>query len=141
MREYIAVAVLGAVLAVPSVSSAADCACKANHEDAVDTLEHFKAAFAGKVTQVEPQGEGKKVSFEVARTYKGSIKKTVSVVTTGACATEFESGKSYLVYTMGEKDAYTTDRCAPNAEIATAARAVRQLDLHTGRGGDPLKVR
>ncbi len=141
MKGYLAVAVLGGLLAMPSPSSAADCSCQANHDDAVDTLEHFKAAFAGKVTQVEPQGEGKKISFEVARTYKGSIKKAVTLNTPGACASEFEVGKSYLVYAMGDKAAYTTDRCAPNAEIAAAARAVRQLDLHTGRGGDPLRVR
>ena len=133
-----AVALAAALGAGPA--SAEDCGCKAKGE-AVDALGAYKAAFAGRVVSVRENGADRTVTLQVFRAWKGPRAKTLDVTTaSGVCGAAFEQGGDYVVFANGAKDALRTDSCAPVAAIAQSARAVRQLDLNTGYGSNPLRV-
>ena len=135
----VAVALAAALGAGPA--SAEDCGCKAKGGDAADALSSYKAAFAGRVTSVRETGTDRTVTLQVFRSWKGPRAKTVDVVTAaGACGASLEQGADYIVFANGAKDALRTDSCAPNAALAQSSRAVRQLDLNTGYGSNPLRV-
>jgi hypothetical protein len=143
-KDLLVVVGLGATLATPAwAAPEADCGCRPRTNHAVSELGRHKSSFAGRVTDVREEGGSRIVSFDVFRVWKGPREKQLSVKTDAApdgCGYAFESGQDYLVYADGNKGALTTDRCADNAELPEAARAVRQLDLHTGRGATPLRV-
>jgi len=121
--------------------SAEDCGCKAKGGDAANALGSYKAAFAGRVTAVRESGSDRTVTLQVFRSWKGPRAKTLDVVTAaGACGASFEQGADYVVFASGAKDALRTDSCAPNSALAESSRAVRQLDLNTGYGSNPLRV-
>jgi hypothetical protein len=104
----------------------------------VKELGRHQSAFAGKVTGVE----GERVTFDVARVWKGPREKALTLSATGqpGCTFSFEVGKDYVVFADGAKDALTTNQCVPNRELADAGRTVKQLDLHAGYASSPLRV-
>jgi len=120
-------------------AAAEACECRPRTEHAAEELSRHKSAFAGRVREVRPEGDSSVVTFEVHRVWKGPRGKELTVRTGGDCAALFETGKDYLVYADGDKAQLTTDRCA-QSRLDEAARSVRQLDLHTGRGASPLRV-
>lgn len=120
-------------------SSTGSCSCAVAAADhAVKELGRHQSAFAGKVTGVE----GERVTFEVARVWKGPREKalTLTSVSKPGCSFAFEVGKDYVVYADGRKDALATDPCIPNRELADAGRSVKQLDLHAGYAASPLRI-
>lgn len=140
----ILVAGLVVAMGIPVLAGAAEsCGCPQTQGRALDELSRHKSAFAGRVKDVREENGSLLVTFDVHRIWKGPRGKELSVKTAGAagtCGYSFATGKDYLVYADGEKDALTTDRCAAKAELAAAERAVRQLDLETGHGGSPLRI-
>jgi hypothetical protein len=134
----LALGLLGALCGAGARPSEA-CECRPRAEHAAQELSRHKSAFAGRVKDVRSEGDSSLVTFDVHRTWKGPRGKELVVKTGGECAASFETGKDYLVYADGEKTALSADRCGQTA-LEEAARSVRQLDLHTGRGASPLKV-
>jgi len=127
----------GGAFAVEAQSS---CTCTTSASDhAVKDLSRYKSAFAGKVVRVEPDG---RVTFEVLRVWKGPRAKSLALKSAGPenCRFPFEQGRQYLVYANGDKEALSTDRCAPIAELQNAGSQMRQLDLHTGQSASPLRL-
>jgi hypothetical protein len=114
------------------------CACAPAADHAVKELGRHQGAFAGKVTGVE----GERVTFDVARVWKGPREKALTLTANGkpGCTFRFEVGKEYVVFADGQKDALSTDVCSPNRELGDAGRAVKQLDLHAGYASSPLRV-
>jgi len=139
---------LGLLLGVAAGAAAesaatGSCSCAAPADHAVKELARHQSAFAGTVKDVTGEAPARRVTFEVARVWKGPRGKTITLTSTGTpeCTASFGVGRQYLVYADGGKDALTTDQCRPNRELASAAAAVRQLDLNGGYGSDPLHVR
>jgi hypothetical protein len=133
--------VLG-VMSAGWAAPAAACECRPRAEHAAEELARHKSAFAGRVKDVKTDGDSSLVTFDVHRVWKGPRGKQLVVKTAAsgtACGASFETGKDYLVYADGDKNALSADRCG-QSELAESARWVRQLDLHTGRGASPLKV-
>jgi hypothetical protein len=143
LSGLLAVGLVGA-LGVPAWAAPPEaCACRPRSDHAVEELGHHKSAFAGRVKNVREEGGSLLVTFDVHRVWKGPRGKLLTVKTdgaAGACGYVFETGKDYLVYADGEKGALATDRCAANSDLADSGQAVRQLDLHTGRGATPLQI-
>lgn len=148
MRKFVPAAVMAIVGAgvwlVPDAARAG-CQCPTPASgNVVKDLGRFKHAFAGRVTNVEQAGASTKVTFDLQRAWKGQRGKTLTLTTAAsadACGYAFENGKDYLVFANGDKGALTTDGCAPNSALGEAAAAVRQLDLHSGYGANPLRLR
>jgi hypothetical protein len=129
-----------AALALALPAWAGDCECTHKPGDPVSELSHYKAAFAGRVQTVTDKDGGRLVTFQVVRAWKGPKAKALTLTTTStACGYAFETGKDYVVFAGGEKDALTTDACTPTLEVASAGYLVKQLDLHAGYGGNPLR--
>lgn len=130
------------VLALAGVARAesptGSCTCAPAAEHAVKELGRHPSAFAGRVTQVE----GERVTFEVARVWKGPRQKALTLTSTSqpGCTFAFEVGKDYVVFADGDKDSLATNPCVPNRELAAASRTVKQLDLHAGYAASPLRV-
>ena len=118
--------------------STGSCACAPAADHAVKELSRHESAFAGKVTGVE----GERVTFDVARVWKGPRQKALTLTSTArpGCTFAFEVGKDYVVFADGKKDSLATDQCVPNRELADAGRAVKQLDLHAGYASNPLRI-
>jgi len=118
--------------------STGSCSCAPAADHAVKELSRHQSAFAGTVTEVE----GAKVTFDIARVWKGPRGKALTLTSNSkpGCTFAFEVGKEYVVFADGEKDALQTDPCVPNRELADAGRAVKQLDLHAGYASSPLRV-
>lgn len=114
------------------------CTCAPAADHAVKELGRHESAFAGKVTGVE----GERVTFEIARVWKGPRPKALTLTSTSkpGCTFAFEVGKDYVVFADGRQDALATDACTPNRELADAGRAVKQLDLHAGYASSPLRL-
>jgi hypothetical protein len=118
------------------------CSCPQPVEHATKELGRHRSVFAGKVARVEGEASAARVTFEVARVYKGPRRKTLTLASSGAaaCTVAFETGKEYLVFADGNAEALATDRCTGTRSLAQAGRSVRQLDLHAGFGSRPLRV-
>lgn len=130
-------------LALPLGSARAeDCGCPANRQThAVSALPAYAAAFAGRVVSVQDAGADRKVTLQVFRAWKGPRARTLDLVTSaGACGVAFAQGGDYVVYATGKKDDLRTDACSLTAPLAESAKAVRQLDLQSGYGSNPLRV-
>jgi hypothetical protein len=119
-------------------STTGSCTCAPAADHAEKELGRHQSAFAGRVTGVE----GDRVTFEVERVWKGPREKALTLTSTSrpGCAFAFETGKDYVVFADGRKDALSTDPCAPNRELADASRTVKQLDLHAGYASSPLRI-
>ncbi len=130
--------------ATAGAAAAADpsCSCPQPVEHATKQLGRHQSVFAGTVAKVEGEAESARVTFEVARVYKGPRRKTLTLASssTPGCAVDFEAGREYLVFADGTADALATDRCAGTRTLAQAGRSVRQLDLHAGFGSRPLRI-
>lgn len=127
-----------ALAGVARAESTGACACAPAADHAVKELGRHQSAFAGKVTGVE----GDRVTFDVARVWKGPREKALTLTSNSrpGCTFAFEVGKEYVVFADGQKESLSTDQCVPNRELADAARAVKQLDLHAGYASSPLRV-
>jgi hypothetical protein len=127
-----------AVAGVARAESTGSCACAPAADHAVKELSRHQSAFAGRVTEVE----GERVTFEVARVWKGPREKALTLTSTSkpGCTFAFEVGKDYVVFADGRKDALQTDQCIPNRELADAGRAIKQLDQHSGYAASPLRI-
>lgn len=127
-----------ALAGVARAESTGSCACAPAADHAVKELGRHQSAFAGKVTAVD----GERVTFDVARVWKGPRDKALTLTTSSkpGCTFAFEVGKDYVVFADGQKDALSTDQCVPNRELADSTRAVKQLDLHAGYASSPLRV-
>lgn len=139
------VVVSAAVLAAlcgARVSAEDACTCLQPVAHATKELARHASVFAGTVSKVEPGDDASRVTFEVARVYKGPRRKTLTVASGGAaaCAVGFEEGREYLVFADGADPSLATDRCAGTRTLAQAGRSVRQLDLHAGFGSRPLRI-
>jgi hypothetical protein len=121
---------------------AEECSCPpARNTHAVSALPSYSSALAGRVLAVKDEGNDRKVTLQVFRSWKGPREKTLDVITsTGTCGVAFEEGADYVVYSTGKKDDLRTDACALTAPLAQSAKAIRQLDLHAGYGSNPLRV-
>jgi hypothetical protein len=118
--------------------STGSCTCAPAADHAVKELGRHQSAFAGKVTGVE----GARVTFDVARVWKGPREKALTLTSSGqpGCDFAFEVGKDYVVFADGQKDSLRTDQCVPNRELSEASRTVKQLDLHAGYASSPLRI-
>jgi hypothetical protein len=127
-----------ALAGLARAESTGSCTCTPAADHAVKELGRHQSAFAGKVTGIE----GERVTFDVARVWKGPRQKALTLTSTGkpGCTFAFEVGKDYVVFADGEKDALQTDQCVPNRELADASRTVKQLDLHSGYASSPLRI-
>jgi hypothetical protein len=127
-----------ALAGVARAESAGSCACAPAADHAVKELGRHQSAFAGKVTGVE----GDRVTFDVARVWKGPREKALTLTSNSrpGCTFAFEVGKDYVVFADGRKDGLSTDPCVPNLELADAGRTVKQLDQHAGYASSPLRV-
>jgi hypothetical protein len=116
---FLFLAMAGAARA-ESTTGACTCAPAADH--AVKELGRHQGAFAGKVTGVE----GERVTFDVARVWKGPREKALTLTANAkpGCTFAFEVGKDYVVFADGQKDALSTDVCSPNRELADACLAL-----------------
>lgn len=136
------VAVLAALAGAPAAADDESCSCPQPVEHAAKELGRHQSVFAGTVAKVEGEAEAVRVTFDVARVYKGPRRKTLTLAASGTpgCAVRFEAGREYLVFADGTADALATDRCAGTRTLAQAGRSVRQLDLHAGFGSRPLRI-
>lgn len=140
-RVAVSTALLAALAGAP-VAADESCSCPQPPEHATKELGRHQSVFAGTVARVEGEAQSARVTFEVARVYKGPRRKTLTLASSGApgCAVGFEAGRQYLVFADGTADALATDRCAGTRTLAQAGRSVRQLDLHAGFGSRPLRI-
>jgi hypothetical protein len=129
-------------LAGARISAEESCSCPQPFDHATKELGRHQSVFAGTVAKVEGEADAARVTFEVARVYKGPRRKTLTLASTGApgCTVGFEAGKEYLVFADGAAESLATDRCAGTRTLAQAGRSVRQLDLHAGFGSRPLRI-
>jgi len=129
-------------LAGARVSAEESCSCPQPVDHATKELGRHQSVFAGTVAKVEGEADAARVTFEVARVYKGPRRKTLTLASSGTpgCAVGFEAGKEYLVFADGTAESLATDRCAGTRTLAQAGRSVRQLDLHAGFGSRPLRI-
>ena len=141
-KTWTVVGTAAVALALAGEARAQECGCPANQNThAVSSLPAYSSAFAGRVLGVKDEGEDRRVTFQVFRAWKGPRGKALDVVTSaGACGVAFVEGSDYVVYSTGKKDALRTDACTLTAPLAQSAKAVRQLDLHSGYGSNPLRV-
>jgi hypothetical protein len=141
-KTWTAAAALGAALLLPAAGARAEeCGCAERPDHAVGALPSFKSAFAGRVESVREEGDTRLATFRVFRAWKGPRERQLTVSTpAGACGTAFEQGAEYVVFATGTRESLRTDGCAPTAPLAQAGRSVRQLDLHSGYGSNPLRV-
>jgi hypothetical protein len=129
-------------LAGARLSAEESCSCAQPVGHATKELGRHESVFAGTVAKVEGEAAAARVTFEVARVYKGPRRKTLTLSSSGepGCAVGFEAGKEYLVFADGATESLATDRCAGTRTLAQAGRSVRQLDLHAGFGSRPLRI-
>jgi hypothetical protein len=141
-RTWTAALVVGAAALLSSAGARADdCGCDTRFGGAVEALPAFKSAFAGRVESVREEGQTRIVTFRVFRAWKGPRGRQLTVITPAStCGVSFEQGAEYVVFATGTSDALRTDRCSPTSALAQAARSIRQLDLHSGYGSNPLRV-
>jgi hypothetical protein len=98
------------------------------------------AVFSGKVTKVEQDAKAhtRTVTIEVDRTWKGSDKKTLVVLTAGdgaACGVSFEKDKSYLVYANAVEEKLHASLCSRTKPLEQAKADLDEL----GEGKKPTK--
>ena len=134
--------VLLAALQRAPVGADESCSCPQPVEHATKELGRHQSVFAGTVAKIEGEAEAPRVTFDVARVYKGPRRKTLTLASSGAsaCGVGFEAGREYLVFADGAVEALATDRCAGTRTLAQAGLSVRQLDLHAGYGSRPLRI-
>src|SRR5689334_685842 len=108
-RVAVSAAMLAALAAVP-VSADEACSCPQPPEHATKELGRHQSVFAGTVAKVEGEAEAARVTFDVARVYKGPRRKTLTLLSSGTpgCAVGFEAGREYLVFADGAADALAT---------------------------------
>ena len=140
-RVAVPTALLAALAGGP-VAADESCSCPQAAEHATKELGRHQSVFAGTVAKVEGEAEAARVTFDVARVYKGPRRKTLTLASSGAsaCGVGFEAGREYLVFADGAVEALATDRCAGTRTLAQAGLSVRQLDLHAGYGSRPLRI-
>jgi hypothetical protein len=129
-------------LILMSASIAQACSC-GRVPTTKESLKHSTAVFSGKVTKIEPFKKYYfKVTFEIARTWKGTNGKTETVLTpnSGAgCGYTFKKGKSYLLYSYRPKEdeikpiPLYTIICSRTKPLALAAADIKVL----GEGKTP----
>jgi len=111
------------------------CSCLRPPEAPV-ALKEAGAVFVGKVTGIEREKDGLRVTMEVDRAWKGITAKSVIVKTasdSAMCGYNFEIGKSYLVYTHATKAAdgkqpeLATNICTRTCHIDQAADDLKAI--------------
>ncbi|QKS46103.1 hypothetical protein HUB94_17935 [Paenibacillus cellulosilyticus] len=112
------------------------CSCAA-YPDLSSELDAKSAVFAGEVTSMDTVSRGDVVSsadpvfvtFEVAKVWKGSIKKETVVRTvrdSASCGYEFSLGQSYLVFANEEDGVIRTGMCTGTQPLNDSS--AQQLD-------------
>jgi hypothetical protein len=129
-------------LAAARLCAEDSCSCPQPLDHATKEMGRHQSVFAGTVAKVEGEADAARVTFDVARVYKGPRRKTLTLGSpaTPGCAVGFEAGREYLVFADGAAESLATDRCAGTRTLAQAGRSVRQLDLHAGFGSRPLRI-
>jgi len=90
------------------------------------------AVFSGKVTSVSKFRGAWKVKFRVEKTWKGSLPKTITLVTaqdSAMCGYNFKARKKYLIYAKrDDKNKLSVSLCSRTAELSKASEDVKVLD-------------
>lgn len=141
-KTTVSAAALVAALMGAAASAEESCSCPQPLDHATKELARHQSVFAGTVAKVEGEADAARVTFEIARVYKGPRRKTLTLASSGqaGCAVGFREGQEYLVFADGAPDSLATDRCAGTRTLAQSGRSVRQLDLHAGFGSRPLRI-
>lgn len=103
-----------------------------------EELEKAALVFAGEAVRVNPSGgEGPvTVTFRASRVYKGAVKRTIVITTSGSsasCGYGFVSGESYLVYAHGTEDEPVVTICSRTNTLSAAKDDLEAL----GKGSVP----
>ncbi|OGF64800.1 hypothetical protein A2661_01825 [Candidatus Giovannonibacteria bacterium RIFCSPHIGHO2_01_FULL_45_24] len=121
----------------------------------VEDFEQSSAVFVGEITQIvkiEPVGTpegGPSVRFEVNRTYKGNLEKTVDIRVDGIgglgygfCDVHLKEGETYLVYASGNP--LSTNICTRGIGSCNRTRLLKyaseDLAILTGEATTPMPV-
>jgi len=112
-------------------------ACSCIPPDPVDREFHkASAVFEGRVTDIGQNfafwrtPPNTRISFEVARVWKGPTNRTITVQSSpnsASCGYEFTIGEEYLVYTHGEQPLNVT-LCSLTKSLADAQNDISQLN-------------
>ncbi|MEW5840013.1 MAG: hypothetical protein AB1753_03330 [Thermoproteota archaeon] len=105
---------------LPTAGRAYACSCIEPGPPA-QALAESDRVFVGKVLSVESANNGRTVTFEAERAWKGIDSRAVTLNTassSASCGYDFEEGKEYLVYAQ-KGEVSLCSRTAP-AELATA---------------------
>jgi len=88
--------------------------------------------FSGTVTDISVSGSfGKKVTFDVAKTWKGINSPTISVTTqanSAACGVGYEVGTLWLVYAYGKRN-LSTNLCSRTTRLQYAGEDLKVLGI------------
>lgn len=133
MRSLLAAAVVA--LTTAGFAHACSCIAPPPPEKARDQA---AAVFSGKVLKTETVNNQLRVTFEVARTWKGPSERQLVVTTAtngAACGVSFKAKESYLVYCFSTKadGALSTNLCTRTTTLKNAKADLKAL----GEGKEP----
>ncbi|RAV10113.1 hypothetical protein [Paenibacillus contaminans] len=104
-------------------------ACSCGEPSVEERFEHSSIVFTG--TLVSKDRDGGNI-FSLAKVWKGNFEDGyVYSGFFGMCGTEFEVGKTYLVYTENLKGKESTGLCSGNKLISEASKDIQALDRLT----------
>jgi hypothetical protein len=124
------------VVSSPDVMACVKCATP----NFADGKQRAAAIFVGKVLSVTEDGTSKIFEFQVSKTWKGDIKKTVKVTYFESLRYEpiYEVGKEYLMFVeSGDDKNLHVYRCSRSAEVVNATDDLKLL----GKAKKPKKVK
>ncbi|MFZ9886634.1 MAG: hypothetical protein ACO3JL_03935 [Myxococcota bacterium] len=111
-------------------ASALACRCAQPPAPAI-ALEGAEAVFIGRVVDVRRHSDRERaIDFVVERVFKGSLGRTVTVLTpmsSAACGRKFENHVSYLVYTGRLGDALHDNLCSRTTPLEDAGDDIAEL--------------
>jgi hypothetical protein len=111
-----------------SLQAAHACSC-APPPPPIQALENSTAVFSGKVTSIAVTDFQKRVTIEVAKTWKGTEAGTVVVTTareSAACGNGYTVGQEWLVYAYG-KEQLSTNLCTRSQPLQNAQEDLKEL--------------
>jgi hypothetical protein len=120
--------------AVPPCEEVLRCSCLPQPPVA-EALQDASAVFRGVVRHVAEERldtgrpSGRRVTFEVSRTWKGAVGEVITVGTgtsSADCGYDFEVGREYVVYAHGD-DQLSTSICTRTRTVGAATEDLRLL--------------
>ncbi|MEM9188130.1 MAG: hypothetical protein AAGF12_03055 [Myxococcota bacterium] len=119
----------------PTVAAACSCA----PPDPAAAFESASSVFEGRVLRVDPDGQLRRATLEVVRTWKGADSEEVDVRTaanSAACGFDFTVGESYLVYADERNGEEHVSLCSPTKPIGEAGDELAAM----GEGIVPVDI-